>query len=76
MKILGIITMTKLKTHKSTSKRLDVKKSKKGIKVLKRQDGQDHFNARQSGKTKRNKRSDNTLSKTMNKTVLNSMPYA
>ena len=47
--------MPKLKTHKATAKRFKIKKSKKGTKILKRADGQDHFNARQSGKKKRNK---------------------
>ncbi len=68
--------MGKLKTHKATAKRLVIKKSKKGTKILKRQDGQDHFNARQSGKTKRNKRSDNSLSKSMHQTVLRAMPHS
>ncbi|PLX28861.1 50S ribosomal protein L35, partial [Candidatus Parcubacteria bacterium] len=48
--------MPKMKTHKATAKRFRVKKSKKGTKVLKRTDGQDHFNSRESGKVKRNKR--------------------
>jgi len=68
--------MPKVKTHKATAKRFRVKKSKKGIKVIKRTDGQDHFNARQNGKTKRNKRSDNTLATANQKTVLRSMPHA
>ncbi len=67
--------MPKLKTHKATAKRLKVKKSKKGTKIIKRTGGQDHFNARESGKTKRNKRSDKTMSKTMNKTILKALPY-
>lgn len=68
--------MPKIKTHKATAKRLRVKKSKKGTKILKRTDGQDHFNARQSGKKKRNKRSDNTLAKAMQKTILRAMPHS
>jgi len=37
---------------------------------MKRRDGQDHFNARQTGKKKRNKRTDNVLAKTgMQKTI-------
>jgi len=64
--------MSKLKTHKATAKRFRIKKSKKrGITILKRTDGQDHFNARESGKTRRNKRSDKTLTKTKTyKTIL------
>ncbi|OGH71852.1 MAG: hypothetical protein A2921_02105 [Candidatus Magasanikbacteria bacterium RIFCSPLOWO2_01_FULL_43_20b] len=64
----------KAKTHKATSKRFIVKKSKKGVKILKRAEGQDHFNSRESGKTKRNKRSDNTMSKEMRKTILLALP--
>ena len=67
--------MPKLKTHKATAKRFRVKKSKKGTKILKRTDGQDHFNSREGGKTKRNKRTDNTMSKTMKKTILRAMPH-
>lgn len=67
--------MPKLKTHKATAKRFRIKKSKKGTKILKRTDGQDHFNARESGKTKRNKRSDKTLALTKTqKTILRAMP--
>jgi ribosomal protein L35 len=59
----------KAKTHKATAKRFCVKKSKKGVKVMKRTNGQDHFNSRESGNTKRNKRSDRTMDVTMNKTI-------
>ena len=68
--------MPKAKTHKATAKRLRVKKSKKGITILKRTDGQDHFNARESGKTKRNKRSDKALSGSLRKTVTRALPHA
>lgn len=68
--------MPKMKTHKATAKRFMVKKSKKGTKVLKRTDGQDHFNSRESGKTRRNKRSDNTVSLSLQKTVLKGLPYS
>lgn len=67
--------MPKIKTHKATAKRFKVKKSKKGTKIIKRTDGQDHFNAREGGKTKRNKRSDKVLSKSLHKTVLRAMPH-
>jgi large subunit ribosomal protein L35 len=60
--------MPKIKTKKNISKRFKVTKTGK---VLKRTDGQDHFNARQSGKKKRNKRSDNSLANTgMKKTII------
>lgn len=58
--------MGKLKTHKTVSKRFKITKSKK---ILKRYGGQDHFNARNSGKITRKKRRDNELSKSFHKTV-------
>ncbi len=67
--------MPKMKTHKATAKRFKIKKSKKGVKVLKRTDGQDHFNSRESGKVKRNKRKDNKASTPLKKTVLKALPY-
>lgn len=68
--------MPKMKTHKATAKRFMVKKSKKGTKILKRTDGQDHFNSRESGNTRRNKRRDNSVSSTLQKTVLKALPYS
>jgi len=68
--------MAKLKTRKAISERFQIKKSKKGYKIIKRADGQDHFNARQTGNTKRNKRSDSVLATTKNhKTILRAMPH-
>ncbi len=65
-----------LKTNKTIAKRFTIKKSKKGgTKLLKRANGQDHFNARQTGKTKRRKRRDVTMSETVTKTLLRGMPY-
>lgn len=64
----------KAKTHKATAKRFIVKKSKKGIKVIKRTDGQNHFNSRETGNTKRNKRSDNIMTNTVQKTILRCLP--
>lgn len=58
--------MGKLKTHKTVSKRFRITKSKK---VLKRHGGQDHFNARNTGKITRKKRRDGELSKSFQKTV-------
>jgi large subunit ribosomal protein L35 len=48
-----------MKTHKAISKR--VKLTKTG-KLLKRKAGQDHFNSRESGRVKRNKRRDLSVS--------------
>lgn len=53
----------KLKTRKVVSKRIrKTKNGKKGGKMVKRTAGQGHFNARQTGKKKKNKRSDSTVS--------------
>lgn len=64
----------KAKTHKAAAKRFMVKRSKKGIKVIKRTDGQNHFNSRETGNTRRNKRSDNVMTLTVQKTLLRSLP--
>ena len=63
----------KAKTHKATAKRFIIKKSKKGLKVMKRTDGQDHFNSRESGNTRRNKRSDHDMDNVMKQTILRSI---
>ena len=63
--------MPKIKTKKFISKRFKVTKNGK---VLKRTDGQDHFNARQTGNKKRNKRSDNSLAEgRLKKTIIRSV---
>jgi ribosomal protein L35 len=64
--------MPKIKTHQATAKRFQVKKSGK---IIKRANGQDHFNARESGKTKRNKKSDITTDM-YRKTITRAMPTA
>lgn len=72
--------MPKLKTRKAVKKRVQVKIKKKGgkktVSITKRADGQNHFNSRESGKVKRNKRNDTTVSKTLHKKVLRSLPHA
>lgn len=68
--------MPKQKTCKAVAKRFKIKKSKKGIKIIKRTDGQDHFNARESGKTKRNKRSDKIQCNSLRKTIMRAIPHA
>jgi len=68
--------MPKAKTHKATAKRFKIKSSKQGTKIIKRTNGQDHFNSRESGKTRRNKRSDKIMSKTMTKTIKRALPHA
>jgi len=58
--------MPKIKTHKATAKRFTITKSGK---MKQRKAGQDHFNARESGNTKRNKRRDIDTNKTLTKTI-------
>lgn len=56
----------KLKTHKTAAKRFHL--TAKG-KVLRRHGGQDHFNARNSGKITRKKRRDETMSPVYTRTI-------
>lgn len=43
---------------------------------MKRTDGQNHFNSRESGNTKRNKRSDNAIQVTkVQKTIVRAVPF-
>lgn len=63
--------MPKLKTHKATAKRYRV--TKRG-KIEKRSAGQNHFNARESGKTGRNKKSDVIVSTTLNRVMQIALP--
>lgn len=60
--------MPKLKTIKSISKRVKVAGGKKRRLIL-RSPGQDHFNARETGKAKRNKRSDFEISNVYQRTI-------
>lgn len=53
--------MGKLKTKKSISKRFKVTKNGK---VIKRTAGQGHYNSRETGKVRRNKRSNIVMGKT------------
>ena len=63
--------MPKVKTHKGASKRLRLTKTGK---LRHRTMGQDHFNSRETGKTTKNKRRDQTLHKTHDKLKL-LIPY-
>ncbi|HNP74839.1 MAG TPA: 50S ribosomal protein L35 [bacterium] len=65
--------MPKIKTRKAVTKRFTVTKKKK---VIKRTGGQDHFNARESGNTKRNKRRDSQIAKADQKNIKKFIPYA
>ena len=64
--------MPKIKTHKATVKRFKITKQGK---VKQRKAGQDHFNARERGNTKRNKRRDISTDKSLHKTIAKLMPY-
>lgn len=71
-----------MKTHKATAKRFVVKRKKNtsdnepDVQIMMRTGGQGHFNSRENGKTGRNKRKDNTISKSFTQTILRSLPYA
>lgn len=65
--------MPKLKTRKSIAKRIKI--TKRG-KVLKKKAGQDHFNARESGKIRRNKRRLTKVSKAYIKNLKKQLPYS
>lgn len=62
----------KLKTKKLVKKRIKLTSKKK---MVIRSGGQDHFNARESGKVSKNKRRDKKLSKANVKTVKKLLPY-
>ena len=59
--------MPKIKTRKSVAKRFKVTKNKK---IIKRSTGQDHFNARESGKQKRSKKLDKSVAKADAKNII------
>lgn len=62
-----------MKTRKSVTKRVRVTA---GRKVMRRDVGQDHFNARESGKTTRSKRRDFVVFKTDAENILRNLPYS
>lgn len=66
----------KLKTHKTTAKKIKVTGSKRNRKFLTRTSGQDHFNARESGVTTRNKRRNKTVAKADWRNVSRQLPYS
>lgn len=68
--------MPKLKTHKATVKRFRFSgATKKKRKIIRRKAGQDHFNARESGKVTKNKRRDVQAHKSNKKTIKQLTPY-
>ncbi len=60
--------MSKQKTHKAVAKRFKITKNDK---VIKTAAGQGHFNSRDTGKARRNKRRDKQVSSTVTKTIKN-----
>ncbi|HTW97050.1 MAG TPA: 50S ribosomal protein L35 [Candidatus Methylomirabilis sp.] len=64
--------MPKIKTHQATAKRYLITKTKK---VKKKKAGQDHFNAKETGQTGRNKRRDVNIHKTEVRNIQNFIPY-
>ncbi len=65
--------MPKLKTRKAVAKRVKITGCKK---VIRRDVGQGHFNARENGKTTRSKRQDFVVFKTDAENILRNLPYA
>ncbi len=62
----------KMKTNKAIAKRFKVTKNGK---VLKRREGQDHFNARSTGNQTRRKRRDTKLSSSNRQAIKIGLPY-
>ena len=65
--------MPKMKTKKAVVKRFKITKKNK---VIKRTGGQGHFNARETGNTKRNKRRDSEIAKADQKNIRRMLPYS
>ena len=69
----------KLKTHQTTAKKIKLtnpKKGRKEKKFLTKKSGQDHFNARESGKITKNKRRLKPLFKTDQRNIKRLLPYS
>ncbi|MDX9893445.1 MAG: 50S ribosomal protein L35 [Patescibacteria group bacterium] len=66
----------KLKTHKTTAKKVKVTKAKKNRKLITKHAGQDHFNARDTGKVGRRKRRNQSLAKADSKNIKRLLPYS
>jgi ribosomal protein L35 len=71
--------MPKMKTRKAISQRFKLKKKTRSngtatYVAIKQQDGKGHFNGKESGKVRRNKRTDNTTA-THTKAIRQAMPY-
>ncbi|OGY45261.1 MAG: hypothetical protein A2729_00245 [Candidatus Buchananbacteria bacterium RIFCSPHIGHO2_01_FULL_39_14] len=66
----------KLKTHQATAKKIKVTKGRRNKKYLTKTAGQDHFNARESGSTTRNKRRFSPVAKSDLRNVRRAIPYS
>ncbi|MAF13984.1 MAG: 50S ribosomal protein L35 [Parcubacteria group bacterium] len=66
----------KLKTHKTTAKKVKVTKGKKKKKFMTKHAGQDHFNARETGSVGRRKKRGKQVAKVDQKTIKNLLPYS
>jgi len=66
----------KLKTHKATAKRVKVTKGKKYRKLMTKRSGQDHFNARDTGKETRRKRRGKQVDHTNERNIRRLLPYS
>ncbi|MFA6918924.1 MAG: 50S ribosomal protein L35 [Patescibacteria group bacterium] len=64
--------MPKIKTRQAVAKRFKITKNGK---VMKRTAGQDHFNARETGETKRKKRRDTSIANVDAKNIKKMIPY-
>ena len=69
----------KLKTHKTTAKKIKLSKPKKRFgrnpKLQTKTSGQDHFNARESGKVGRNKRRGKAVADADERNIKRLLPY-
>jgi len=66
----------KLKTHKMTAKKVRVTKGKKKKKVMTKHAGQDHFNARETGKVSRRKKRNKSAAKADERNIKRQLPYS
>ena len=66
----------KLKTHKATAKKIKVTKGKRKKKYMARHAGQDHFNARETGKVGRRKKRSEAVSQAHERTIKRLLPYS
>ena len=64
--------MPKMKTRKAVAKRVKITARRK---VMRREVGQAHFNAREAGKTTRSKRKDSVVFKADAENILRNLPY-